>query len=99
MARRYASSAPSQSHSNHHRTAPNDAHGSASPSSISMAFIAAALAFGIVSRGGSGMFVPSVMKQSAMPAYALANEGSDSMASRKNTTPLRSPSLVRLFQW
>jgi hypothetical protein len=34
---------------------------------ISIDFMAAAFAFGIVSCGGSGMFVPRVMKQSARP--------------------------------
>src|SRR3954451_8111474 len=98
MARLYASSAPVQSHSYHQRIAASDAQPCARLSSISTARIAAAFAFGISSFGGSGTFVASVMKLSASPAYALANDGSHSIASRKNEMPLRSDSSVRLFQ-
>src|SRR5436309_16093810 len=98
MARLYASSAPDQSHSYHQRIAASEAHAGASWSSISTARSAAAFAFGIASFGGSGTFVASVMKLSARPAYALANDGSHSIASRKNEIPFRSASSVRLFQ-
>src|SRR5438270_5036916 len=97
MARVYARSASLHDQSNHIFTAASDAHASECVSSISIALVAAAFAFGMASCGGSGMFVASVTKLSASPEYALAKEGSLSIASRKRVMPRLRLSPVRLF--